>query len=43
MQGMFDESLDLADVLAKLRRADDSLGEFIAPLWPGRFAGRGVD
>lgn len=32
---MFDESLELADVLAKLRRADDALGEFIAPLWPG--------
>ena len=32
---MFDESLELADVLAKLRRADDSLAEFIAPLWPG--------
>ena len=32
---MFDESLELSDVLAKLRRADDSLGEFVAPLWPG--------
>jgi len=33
--GMFDQSLDLSDVLARLKRADESLGEFIAPLWPG--------
>ena len=32
---MFNESLDLADVLAKLKRADESLAEFVAPLWPG--------
>lgn len=33
--GMFDQSLDLSDVLARLKRADESLAEFIAPLWPG--------
>jgi len=32
---MFDESLELSDVLARLRRADESLEEFVAPLWPG--------
>jgi len=32
---MFDEPLELSDVLAKLKRADESLAEFIAPLWPG--------
>lgn len=30
-----DESLELSDVLARLKRADESLAEFIAPLWPG--------
>lgn len=32
---MFEQSLELSDVLAKLKRADESLREFIAPLWPG--------
>ncbi len=32
---MFDESLDFAEVMARLRRADESLGEFVSPLWPG--------
>jgi hypothetical protein len=32
---MFGESLDLGDVLKKLKRADESLTEFVAPLWPG--------
>lgn len=32
---MFGESLDLSDVLKKLKRADEALTEFIAPLWPG--------
>lgn len=32
---MFDDGLDLADVLNNLRRADESLTEFVAPLWPG--------
>ncbi len=32
---MFDESFELSDVLAKLKRADESLAEFVAPLWPG--------
>lgn len=32
---MFGESLDLADVLKKLRRADEALTEFVAPVWPG--------
>ena len=32
---MNDESLELSDVLARLKRADESLAEFIAPLWPG--------
>lgn len=32
---MFDSGLDLSDVLKRLRRADDSLTEFVAPLWPG--------
>jgi len=32
---MFDESLELSDVLARLKRADESLEEFVAPLWPG--------
>lgn len=33
--GMFGESLDLADVMKKLKRADTALTEFVAPLWPG--------
>ena len=32
---MFGESLDLSEVLNTLKRADDALSEFIAPLWPG--------
>ncbi len=32
---MFDESLDLSGVLHQLKRADESLTECIAPLWPG--------
>lgn len=32
---MFDDALDLSDVLARLKRADESLAEFVAPLWPG--------
>jgi hypothetical protein len=32
--GMFDD-LDLSGVLSQLKRADDALTEFIAPLWPG--------
>jgi len=32
---MTEHSLDLSDVLARLRRADESLGEFVSPLWPG--------
>jgi hypothetical protein len=32
---MFDESLELSDVLARLQRADESLAEFVTPLWPG--------
>ena len=32
---MFGESLDLASVLNRLKRADEALTEFIAPLWPG--------
>ena len=32
---MFGESLDLAAVLNRLKRADAALTEFIAPLWPG--------
>jgi hypothetical protein len=35
MQGMFEDSLDLSRVLKQLKRADESLTEFIAPLWPG--------
>ncbi|HEY3417684.1 MAG TPA: hypothetical protein VGM23_12435, partial [Armatimonadota bacterium] len=33
--GMFEQSMDLSDVFAKLKRADESLSEFVAPLWPG--------
>ena len=33
--GMFEQSLELSDVLERLKRADESLAEFIAPLWPG--------
>jgi len=32
---MFDESLDLSEVLRGLKSADDALTEFVAPLWPG--------
>lgn len=32
---MFGESSDLSDVLRKLKRADEALAEFVAPLWPG--------
>ncbi len=32
---MFESSLDLTDVLKKLRHADEALTEFVAPLWPG--------
>ncbi|MHB9130955.1 MAG: hypothetical protein ACYDBB_07670 [Armatimonadota bacterium] len=32
---MTDEPLELFDVLKKMKRADESLTEFIAPLWPG--------
>ena len=32
---MHDESLELSDVLARLKRADESLAEVVAPLWPG--------
>ncbi|MHB9024453.1 MAG: hypothetical protein ACYC7E_09790 [Armatimonadota bacterium] len=32
---MFEQSMDLSDVFAKLKRADESLSEFVAPLWPG--------
>jgi hypothetical protein len=32
---MFGESLDLASVLNRLKRADEALTECIAPLWPG--------
>lgn len=33
--GMQDEPFELSDVLARLKRADESLAEFVAPLWPG--------
>ncbi len=32
---MTDDALGLSDVLAKIRRADESLTEFVAPVWPG--------
>ena len=32
---MLGESSDLSDVLKKLKRADEALTEFVAPLWPG--------
>jgi len=32
---MSEQSLELSDILARLKRVDESLAEFIAPLWPG--------
>jgi hypothetical protein len=32
---MFGEAMDLSEVLKKLKRADEALTEFVAPLWPG--------